>query len=87
MGLHQDRDEKNLTAPIVSFSLGIAAVFIWGGLQRTGKPRRFVLSHGDAVVWGGVDRLRFHGVAPIKADEHALTGATRINITFRQTGP
>jgi alkylated DNA repair protein (DNA oxidative demethylase) len=87
MGLHQDRDEKNLSAPIVSFSLGIPAVFIWGGLQRTGKSQRFVLKHGDAVVWGGPDRLRFHGVAPVKADEHALTGPVRINITFRQTGP
>jgi len=86
MGLHQDRDEKNLTAPIVSFSLGIPAVFIWGGLQRTGKAQRFVLKHGDAVVWGGPDRLRFHGVAPVKADEHALTGPVRINITFRQAG-
>jgi alkylated DNA repair protein (DNA oxidative demethylase) len=87
MGLHQDRDERNLTAPIVSFSLGIPATFIWGGLQRTGKSRRFLLKHGDAVVWGGPDRLRFHGVAPVKADEHALTGPVRINITFRQTGP
>ncbi|MDP2285383.1 MAG: DNA oxidative demethylase AlkB [Pseudohongiella sp.] len=86
MGLHQDRDERNLTAPIVSFSLGIPATFIWGGLQRTDKPRRFLLKHGDAVVWGGQDRLRFHGVAPIKADSHALTGPVRINITFRQTG-
>ena len=87
MGLHQDRDENNLTAPIVSFSLGVSAVFIWGGLQRTGKAQRFVLKHGDAVVWGGADRLRFHGVAPVKADAHALTGSVRINITFRQTGP
>ncbi len=54
---------------------------------KTGKSQRFMLRHGDAVVWGGPDRLRFHGVAPVKADEHVLTGPVRINITFRQTGP
>ncbi|MBU2099157.1 MAG: DNA oxidative demethylase AlkB [Gammaproteobacteria bacterium] len=86
MGLHQDRDERNLTAPIVSFSLGLPATFIWGGHQRTGSTQRFTLKHGDALVWGGEDRLRFHGVAPLKAGQHALTGAYRFNITFRQTG-
>lgn len=86
MGLHQDRDERNLTAPIVSFSLGLPATFIWGGLERTGKTRRFKLQHGDALVWGGVDRLRFHGVAPLKPGHHELAGAYRFNITFRQTG-
>lgn len=85
MGLHQDRDENNLTAPIVSFSLGLPATFIWAGLQRGGKTHRFVLNHGDAVVWGGEDRLRYHGVAPLKAGAHPLTGNCRINITFRQT--
>lgn len=86
MGLHQDKDEGNVTAPIVSLSLGMPATFIWGGLQRTGPTQRFVLEHGDVVVWGGEDRLRFHGVAPLKAGEHPLTGKCRINITFRQTG-
>lgn len=86
MGLHQDRDERNLTAPIVSFSLGLPATFIWGGLERVGKTQRFLLKHGDALVWGGEDRLRFHGVAPLKAGQHDLTGEYRINITFRQTG-
>lgn len=86
MGLHQDKDERNLTAPIVSFSLGLPATFIWGGLERGGKTRRFVLNHGDALVWGGEDRLRFHGVAPLKPGLHPMTGACRINITFRQTG-
>lgn len=85
MGLHQDRDENNLTAPIVSFSLGLPATFIWAGLQRGGKTHRFVLHHGDAVVWGGADRLRYHGVAPLKPGVHPMTGACRINITFRQT--
>ncbi|WP_339866780.1 DNA oxidative demethylase AlkB [Pseudohongiella nitratireducens] len=86
MGLHQDRDEGNVTAPIVSLSLGLPATFIWGGLQRSGPTQRFILEHGDAVVWGGEDRLRFHGVAPLKAGEHPLTKDCRINITFRQTG-
>ena len=86
MGLHQDKDENDLTAPIVSFSLGLPATFIWGGLQRTGKTQRIMLRHGDAVVWGGEDRLRFHGVAPLKEGEHPLTGRARINVTFRQTG-
>lgn len=85
MGLHQDRDESNLTAPIVSFSLGLPATFIWGGGQRIGKTRRIMLRHGDAVVWGGEDRLRFHGVAPLKDGAHPLTGHARINLTFRQT--
>ncbi|HDZ08590.1 DNA oxidative demethylase AlkB [Pseudohongiella sp.] len=85
MGLHQDRDEANLTAPIVSFSLGLPATFIWGGWQRVGKTQRIMLRHGDAVVWGGEDRLRFHGVAPLKDGEHAVTGRARINLTFRQT--
>jgi DNA oxidative demethylase len=86
MGLHQDRDERDLTAPIVSFSLGLPAKFIWGGLQRTGPTRRFTVEHGDVLVWGGPDRLRFHGVAPLKPGHHPLTGELRFNITFRQTG-
>ena len=85
MGLHQDKDESNLTAPIVSFSLGLPATFIWGGWQRTGKTQRIMLRHGDAVVWGGEDRLRFHGVAPLHEGKHAVTGRARVNITFRQT--
>ena len=86
MGLHQDRDERNLTAPIVSFSLGLPATFIWGGFERSGKTRRFTLQHGDALVWGGVDRLRFHGVSALKPGHHDLLGEYRFNITFRQTG-
>lgn len=85
MGLHQDKDEADLTAPIVSFSLGLPATFIWGGLQRTGKTQRILLRHADAVVWGGEDRLRFHGVAPLRDGEHALTGRARLNLTFRQS--
>lgn len=84
LSLHQDKDEKNLNAPIVSFSLGIPATFQWGGLKRTDHLEKLTLSHGDVLVWGGVDRLRFHGILPIKDNTHKILGAQRINITFRQ---
>ena len=85
MSLHQDKDELDLDAPIVSVSLGLPAIFMFGGLQRSDKPRRFRLEHGDVAVWGGPSRLRFHGVAPLADGEHALMGRQRINLTFRKT--
>lgn len=84
MSLHQDRDEQDYSAPIVSVSLGIPAIFLFGGLKRSDKPRRFRLTHGDVVVWGGPSRLFFHGVAPLADGEHALLGRQRINLTFRK---
>lgn len=84
MGLHQDRDEAALEAPIVSISLGLPARFLFGGLSRHEPIRRFDLLHGDAVVWGGPSRLAFHGVATIRAGDHPATGACRINLTFRR---
>ena len=84
MSLHQDKDEKDFGAPIVSVSLGLPAVFLFGGLKRTDKPRRFRLEHGDVVVWGGPTRLVFHGVAPLADGEHLLMGRQRINLTFRK---
>jgi DNA oxidative demethylase len=84
MSLHQDKDEDDFGAPIVSVSLGLPAIFLFGGLKRTDKPRRFRLEHGDVVVWGGPARLVFHGVAPLAEGEHALTGRQRINLTFRK---
>lgn len=84
MSLHQDKDEGDLTAPIVSVSLGLPATFLWGGMQRNERPQKRALRHGDVLVWGGPDRLRFHGVSPIKPGNHKLTGETRINITFRK---
>jgi alkylated DNA repair protein (DNA oxidative demethylase) len=84
MSLHQDKDEQDLQWPVVSLSLGIAAVFLFGGFERADKAQQIVLQHGDMVVWGGVDRLRFHGVLPIKPAEHPLLGEQRINITFRK---
>jgi alkylated DNA repair protein (DNA oxidative demethylase) len=84
MSLHQDRDEQDFAAPIVSVSLGIPAIFLFGGLKRADKPRRFRLAHGDIVVWGGPSRLFFHGVAPLADGEHAVMGRQRINLTFRK---
>lgn len=85
LSLHQDRDELDLRAPIVSVSLGLPAVFLWGGLRRADRPARVRLAHGDVVVWGGPSRLVFHGIAPLAAGDHALTGSERINLTFRKT--
>lgn len=84
LSLHQDRDEQDAWAPIVSVSLGIPAVFLWGGKRRSEPVRRLRLENGDVVVWGGPARFVYHGVAPLKPGEHPLTGATRINLTFRK---
>ena len=84
LSLHQDRDEKDAWAPIVSVSLGLPAVFLWGGKRRSDSVRRLRLENGDTVVWGGPARFVYHGVAPLKDGEHPLTGATRINLTFRK---
>jgi len=84
MSLHQDRDEADFAAPIVSVSLGLPAIFLFGGLKRADKPARYRLEHGDVVVWGGPSRLFFHGIAPLADGEHALLGRKRINLTFRK---
>jgi alkylated DNA repair protein (DNA oxidative demethylase) len=84
MSLHQDKDETDFSAPIVSVSLGLPAIFLFGGMKRSDKPRRFRLEHGDVVVWGGPTRLFFHGVAPLADGEHASMGRQRINLTFRK---
>jgi alkylated DNA repair protein (DNA oxidative demethylase) len=86
MSLHQDKDEADFGAPIVSVSLGLPAIFLFGGLKRGDKSRRFRLEHGDVVVWGGPARLAFHGVAPLADGEHASMGRQRINLTFRKAG-
>ena len=82
--LHQDRNEQDFSAPIVSVSLGLSAVFLWGGRKRTDRPRRIALESGDVVVWGGPARLVFHGVAELPEGEHPLTGRARINLTLRK---
>ena len=87
LSMHQDRDEKDLRAPIVSVSLGLPATFLWGGDERADKSRKVALHHGDVVVWGGPSRLRFHGVLPLKDGEHPFAGGHRINLTFRKVRP
>ena len=84
LSLHQDRDERDFGAPIVSVSLGLPAVFLFGGRARADKTRRVPLTHGDVVVWGGPARLNFHGVLPLRPGHHALLGMQRINLTFRR---
>jgi DNA oxidative demethylase len=84
LSLHQDRDEKDAWAPIVSVSLGLPAVFLWGGKRRSDRVRRLRLESGDIVVWGGPARFIYHGVAPLADGQHPLTGAARINLTFRK---
>jgi alkylated DNA repair protein (DNA oxidative demethylase) len=84
LGMHQDRDEKDAWSPIVSVSLGLPATFLWGGKRRGDPVRRMRLESGDVVVWGGPARFIYHGVAPLKDGQHALTGAARINLTFRK---
>lgn len=82
--LHQDKNERDLEQPIVSVSLGIPATFQFGGLKRADKTRRIPLSHGDVLVWGGPDRLRYHGVLALKEAHHPLLGSHRINLTLRK---
>jgi alkylated DNA repair protein (DNA oxidative demethylase) len=84
LSLHQDKNERDFDAPIVSVSLGMPAMFLFGGHKRSDTPQRIPLIHGDVVVWGGEDRLRFHGVAPVKESAHPTLGAQRINLTFRK---
>jgi DNA oxidative demethylase len=84
MSLHQDKDELDFGAPIVSVSLGLPAIFMFGGLKRSDKPRRFRLEHGDIAVWGGPSRLFYHGVAPLAEGNHSVLGAQRLNLTFRK---
>ena len=86
MSLHQDKNERDFDAPIVSVSLGMSAVFLFGGHARADKAARVPLHHGDVAVWGGADRLRYHGILPLGAQPHPLMGARRINLTFRQAG-
>ncbi|MEO8523312.1 MAG: DNA oxidative demethylase AlkB [Caldimonas sp.] len=84
LSLHQDRNERDFGAPIVSVSLGVPASFLWGGATRADRPRRVRLDHGDIVVWGGPARLNFHGVDTLREGHHALTGNARFNLTLRR---
>lgn len=82
--LHQDRNERDFAAPIVSVSLGLPATFLFGGLRRNDRPQRLRLESGDVAVWGGPARLAFHGVDVLADGDHKLTGRSRINLTFRR---
>jgi alkylated DNA repair protein (DNA oxidative demethylase) len=84
LSLHQDRNERDFGKPIVSVSLGLPAIFLFGESSRESKPVRVRLVHGDVVVWGGPARLNYHGVMPLNAGSHFLTGEHRINLTFRK---
>src|SRR5271154_3625234 len=85
MGLHQDRDEEEFSAPVVSLSLGDAALFRVGGLQRNAPTRSFRLASGDAMALAGEARLAFHGVDRIIAGSSTLIrGGGRINLTLRR---
>jgi alkylated DNA repair protein (DNA oxidative demethylase) len=84
LSLHQDRNEAALDAPIVSVSLGVPAIFLWGGQRRSDRPRRHLLYHGDVVVWGGPARMTFHGVDTIAKHNHGATASLRFNLTFRR---
>ncbi|GHD56560.1 DNA oxidative demethylase AlkB [Jeongeupia chitinilytica] len=84
LSLHQDKDELDYDHPIVSVSLGLPAVFLFGGFERSDRQARIPIAHGDVVVWGGPSRLRYHGVQPIKPGVHPLLGDVRINLTFRK---
>lgn len=84
MGMHQDKDEQDFSQPIVSFSLGLPVTFQFGGVKRSDPKQHIMLAHGDVIVWGRQKRLNYHGVLPLKNGEHPLTGARRINLTFRR---
>jgi DNA oxidative demethylase len=84
MSLHQDRDERDFSAPIVSVSLGLDATFLFGGLKRSDRPHRLPLAHGDVLVWGGANRLAYHGITPVAEGCHPAVGRMRLNLTLRK---
>jgi len=86
LSLHQDKNEKDFSNPIVSVSLGLPATFLFGGMDRSDKTNRILVQHGDVVVWGATARLRYHGVLPLKPGYHPLFGEIRVNLTFRKAG-
>lgn len=86
LSLHQDRNERDFTQPVVSVSWGVPALFLLGGLSRSDRALRLTLRHGDVLVWGGPARLRFHGVMPVAPSHHPAFGPDRVNLTFRRAG-
>jgi DNA oxidative demethylase len=86
LSLHQDKNERDFTQPIVSVSLGLPATFLFGGLERGDKTQRIQIVHGDVLVWGGPARLRYHGIEPLRDGEHPQLGRVRYNLTVRKAG-
>jgi alkylated DNA repair protein (DNA oxidative demethylase) len=84
LSLHQDKNETDYAAPIVSVSLGLPAKFLFGGLRRNDRVKRVELRHGDVVVWGRAARLAYHGVDTLNDGDHEATGRYRFNLTFRK---
>jgi alkylated DNA repair protein (DNA oxidative demethylase) len=84
LSLHQDRNERDLDQPVVTVSLGLPAIFLWGGARREDPTSKIRLGHGDVMVWGGEDRLNFHGVRTLADGDHALAGRARYSLTFRK---
>ena len=84
LSLHQDKNEADYAAPIVSVSLGLPAKFLFGSLRRNDRVTRVELRHGDVVVWGRSVRLAYHGVDTLKDGDHPATGHCRFNLTFRK---
>ena len=86
LSLHQDKNERDLTQPVVSVSLGLPATFLFGGMDRNERAQRVQVLHGDVIVWGGPARLRYHGIVPLPDSIHPKTGRIRYNLTFRRAG-
>ena len=84
LSLHQDKDERDFRAPIVSVSLGLPATFLFGGARRHDQCVRIALAHGDVVVWGGPARRYYHGVLPLTDGTHPRTADARLNLTLRK---
>ena len=85
MGLHQDRDEEDFSAPVLSVSLGDTALFRYGGTKRSDPTRSIKLASGDAVIIGGASRLAFHGIDRVTAgSSDLLPDGGRINLTLRR---
>jgi DNA oxidative demethylase len=84
LSLHQDKDEGDFNSPVVSISLGLPAIFLFGGKERKDPKQKIPLTHGDVIVWGGDQRLAFHGILPIKPGIHPIMGSFRYNLTFRK---
>jgi alkylated DNA repair protein (DNA oxidative demethylase) len=82
--LHQDKNEQDHTFPIVSVSLGLPAIFQFGGLKRADPTREYAVRHGDVAIWGRSSRLCYHGVLMLKDGEHPKLHRTRLNLTFRR---